>query len=518
MIPPISKIDLLKGSSKPVAALMISIGIFSVAFLASQAPPSQSSIEEVAWTMLVATCITVSFLILWMVSRQFSNDLAGIILIGFIAFLFYGYIQQFINETFAFAFIKERFFYQDRVFLPLVVISVILIYYLSKRFIKWNPTIVHYLAGIMVILTLWNLAFWGIGQQKTYTFSEERSITGQTLEPPETQFPIYWMVFDAYGRDDVLAREFNFDNSSFLSALENRGFTVYRDAITNCSNTRCTLPAIMELENFATLDSNSVRALADRHPMHWRFEESALVTLLAQIGYRAVELTSERSTSVISKPFPMFYYEKTGLSSLHPSLQLWRKYTRFGLIQNMEETATQATNNDVLVFSYNLAPHPPYYFDAEGNFLDPPILRPVQKIRPNRYAQKDKYIGQLKFVNSQILTTVDKIISNSNVDPLLIIMSDHGPSSNGQEGSSGTAPWEAFFNEKIPILKAVRIPKSCDTSEFDKSHNSWNTFNVVLNGCFNASLPIYPDDVWIPDESGELSHHYPDGVWKPQPD
>ena len=515
----VQKTDLLNGSIKRVAALMVSIGIFSVAFLASQAPSSQSPIEEIAWTMIVAVLIAASFLIAWMVSRKISNDLAGIILTAYITFLFYGYIQQFINEIVTFGFIKERFFYQDRVFLPAILIAIVLIYYLSKKFLRWNPIIVRYIAVVMLGLTLWNLALWGVDQQRTYSFSEERSIAGMTLEPPETQFPIFWMVFDAYGRDDVLKQEFNFDNSSFLSDLENRGFSIYGDAISNSSGTIFVLPAIMELENFGTLDRNSLHALIDRKSMmHWRFEESALVSILSQIGYRGVELSSERSPQLISKPFPMFYYEKTGLSALHPSMQLWRKYTRFGLIENMEETATQAINNDVVVFSYNLPPHPPYYFDEYGTFLDPPILRPVQKIRPNRYAQKEKYISQLKFVNSQILTTVDKIIANAKVDPLIIVMSDHGPASNGNEAAIQMEPEERWFNERIPILKAVRIPESCDISEFDKSSNSWNTFNVVLNGCFNASLPIHSDDVWVTDHNGELNLHYPGGVWKPQSD
>ncbi len=50
--------------------------------------------------------------------------------------------------------------------------------------------------------------------------------------------------------------------------------------------------------------------------------------------------------------------------------------------------------------------------------------------------------------------------------------------------------------------------------EFDKSPNSWNTFNVVLNGCFNAGLPIYPDDVWW--NPGNANQHYENGIWKPQ--
>ena len=95
-------------------------------------------------------------------------------------------------------------------------------------------------------------------------------------------------------------------------------------------------------------------------------------------------------------------------------------------------------------------------------------------------------------------------------------MSDHGPASNWNEGNFRDTPSEALFNERVPILKAVRIPKLCKATEFDKSSNSRNTFAVVLNGCFNAGLPIYPDDVWW--NPGNPNQHYENGIWKPQLD
>lgn len=489
--------------------------MFSVAFLASQAPPSQSSPQEVAWMMFFATFVACSFLILWIVVHRISRDAGGMVITGYIVFIFYGYIQKFINDFISFEFIRHRFFFQDRIFLPLSLIAIVLLYFLSKRLVRWNPAVAKYIAISAFILALWNLSFWANGQLRSYTFTEERSVSGITLEVPKSPFAIYWMLFDGYGREDVLTREYNFDNSSFLSALENRGFTIYRKAITNCPSTGCVLPATMELEDFGTLDSNSISALVNnRAPDHWRFEESSVATLLSKIGYKAVELSSERSPIIISKPFPMAYYEKTVLSSLPPSLQLWRKYSRFGLIDNMKETALQASNDDVLVFSYNLAPHSPYYFDAEGNFLDPPILQPDRETRIKYSKQKDAYISQLKFVNTQILTTVDEIIENTNADPLIIIMSDHGPASNWNEGDFKETPSEALFNERVPILKAVRIPKICRAAEFEKSSNSWNTFVVALNGCFNAGLPIHPDDVWW--NPGNLNQHYENGIWKTQ--
>ena len=84
---------------------------------------------------------------------------------------------------------------------------------------------------------------------------------------------------------------------------------------------------------------------------------------------------------------------------------------------------------------------------------------------------------------------MDKIIANAKVDPLIIVMSDHGPASNGNEAAIQMEPEERWFNERIPILKAVRIPESCDISEFDKSSNSWNTFREI-RGVVNAALEI----------------------------
>ena len=178
----------------------------------------------------------------------------------------------------------------------------------------------------------------------------------------------------------------------------------------------------------------------------------------------------------------------------------------------MEETGSQANQKDVIVFSYNLAPHPPYYFDKNGKHLSPRIIEPDNKERMKTWDQKDKYIEQLQFVNSNILATVDEIIETSEVQPLIIVMSDHGPASNWNEGRIRHTPNEALFNERVPILSAVLIPKYCKAEEFGKSRSSVNTFNAVLNACFQTNIPMYADDVWW--NPGNPIGHYPDGIWK----
>ena len=121
--------NLLNGSIKPVVALSITTGLFSVAFLANQAPSSQSTPFEIAWTMLFTVFTAVCFMFLWLVIKRVSNDVATITLIGYIVFLFYGYIQRFIDDAVIFDFARDRFFYQDRIFLPAIIVAIIVIYY-----------------------------------------------------------------------------------------------------------------------------------------------------------------------------------------------------------------------------------------------------------------------------------------------------------------------------------------------------------------------------------------------------
>ena len=76
--------------------------------------------------------------------------------------------------------------------------------------------------------------------------------------------------------------------------------------------------------------------------------------------------------------------------------------------------------------------------------------------------KKEEYVGQLEFVNAQILKTVDRIIAESPVEPLIIILSDHGTASNWTGGGLSSKPNEALFYERIGILSAAYIPQSCD--------------------------------------------------------
>ena len=63
---------------------------------------------------------------------------------------------------------------------------------------------------------------------------------------------IYYIILDAYGREDVLMEMFNYDNTSFLRFLESKGFYVAECSQSNYAQTMLSLTSSL---NFDYLDS-----------------------------------------------------------------------------------------------------------------------------------------------------------------------------------------------------------------------------------------------------------------------
>jgi hypothetical protein len=498
------------GGAIPV--LIVAIGIFSVAFLANESPPSQAHFGDVVWSALIAIAVSLGAVATWFVARAISVRLSRFVLPLYISFTFYGQIQGIADDLLAFDFVRDRLLFSDKIFLPILILVTVFIYLGLSRFISWNSTVTRYAAGLLLLLSLWNIAGWTLGQTQSQEFEAVRATNGIVLEKPAELFPIYWFLFDGYARDDVLADLYDFDNSPFLNELEDLGFNINHEANANFSNTVLVIPSLMEMENLGAIDSKSALSIYnDRSPAHWRFEESAFASLLEGIGYEGLELSSYRSSSLMTRVFPVAYYESTGFTALPPRFQPWRGSALTGFVENMEDTAAQVGARNSLVFSYNFPPHPPYLFNSTGVAPGASPLQPIEKTRREDWKDVNGYIGQLEYVNSQLLPTVTRIIEESPVDPLIIIVSDHGTASNWNDGRFSSTPNEALFYERIGILSAIHAPAQCDSNVFDESDALMNMFSLVLNSCFGADIPLHPNDVYW----GNIGafDHYVDGVW-----
>ena len=97
---------------------------------------------------------------------------------------------------------------------------------------------------------------------------------------------VYHIILDSYGRDDMLA---GYDNSSFLEALEERGFYVAREATSNYRNT---IESLASSLNLAYLHDIKPRPPENRSDAIALVQSNALAATLKSLGYTYVHLES----------------------------------------------------------------------------------------------------------------------------------------------------------------------------------------------------------------------------------
>ena len=68
--------------------------------------------------------------------------------------------------------------------------------------------------------------------------------TSAAGEPPD----IYYIILDTYTRQDVYRRVLAFDNSEFITALRERGFTVNDCSLSNYNSTSASMISALDMQ------------------------------------------------------------------------------------------------------------------------------------------------------------------------------------------------------------------------------------------------------------------------------
>ncbi len=309
---------------------------------------------------------------------------------------------------------------------------------------------------------------------------------------------VYYIILDSYTRADTLQNVYGFDNSGFISALESMGFYVARCSQSNYDRTELSFSSTLNFDYLQTLDPSLTPERRDKTALWGLIRNSRLRALLEGLGYQTVAFSTGYPWSEISDADTF----------LRPELQ-WNDLTEFevlllrttlvhaapevGWFNFNEEEYTRQWERSLFalsalpslpeaegprfVFVHLLEPHPPFVFDADGNFIDAARFINAQgKYTPESYARG--YVGEVQFINREIQRTVQALIENSEVPPVVIIQGDHGP-------------WYQPPETVLTILNAYYLPGHTDA--LYPSISPVNSFRVVLNEYFGADLPLLED-------------------------
>ena len=322
---------------------------------------------------------------------------------------------------------------------------------------------------------------------------------------PATRPDIYYIILDGYGRHDALGE---FDNSDFLRELERRGFYVATEGM---SNYKTSMHSLASSLNLAYLDDLGTRSPKTERDVIELVQNSALVTILKRLGYTYVHLESGQSINSrapladilvsftpagigVSRPRlsdeRTRYMDSTQNSAFLPAIfrttalralvgQSVRISDTSPYVWWAPERALQmfdylsspiATSGPKFVFAHIIKPHLPATFDRYGNTIvgqgsDVGFSDSHDSTVPNAY------IGQMIFINSLVLNTVDGILNNDDAS-IILIAGDHG----GPDGYP-----------RHPILAAFHLPRG-GNSVLYPSISSVNHFRSILDFYYGLNL------------------------------
>jgi hypothetical protein len=327
----------------------------------------------------------------------------------------------------------------------------------------------------------------------------------------EVRPSIYYLVMDAYTRDDILKEYFDFDNSEFTDYLRNKGFYVADKAISNYGQTVLSIPSAL---NMTYLDS-VIAELGEDHVSRWPMadllNDNLVLNILKQQEYKSISFDASMFEVVYLKDadifhqtpgtkFSLYYNELINMSILRafnrrlPIVTATPEvYHRRKILEAFRVMETiPAKNTPYYVHGHVLAPHQPFLFDKDGNPVDPGgdynIWNPLSETADNSFYKKG-YIEQLQFVNKKLMHLIDKIIADSEVPPIIILQGDHGSCSelrnhHGFENND--------FKERFSIINAYYFPDQ-DYSMLYDSISPINSFKVVMNKYFDKDYTLEPD-------------------------
>jgi hypothetical protein len=490
---------------RPIVLHPLLFAAYPVLFLFAQNAAEQVTLEPLWAPLAVAVGAAAGLLLLLSLALRNAVRAGLFATLTVTLFFSYGHVWNLVGES-----LGSQWFL-IAAWAVLAVVGAIVLWRLNR----WAPranTPLNVLGGVAVAL---NVAAIG-----AFVFDSGGALPAPVGRAdaalnPESRPDIYYIVPDRYASEETLREIYDFDNSAFYDALEERGFYVARDSYANYIKTPHSLLSTLAMEY---LDQEQLQSEAtsgeDRGPLHRRLRgELPVPHTLQELGYRHLQVVSwwgptrdNVDADVVyayegASEFTAGLVQTTLLAALDVNaVELdpwdWRVLREHSLYQLDRLERIPELPGPKFVFAHLLIPHDPYVFDIDGSFMDRPQVR--------AQGEPESYLRQLQYTNQRLLGIVDRIraaYSSSDDQPIIIIQADEGPFPPAYRADEWGFNWMGATDEelqqKFGILNAVYLPGvDAEAAGFHRGATQVNTFRIIFNEYFGADLPLLPERIY----------------------
>jgi len=410
---------------------------------------------------LLAACVVL--VLLQLLVRNWTK--AGMLTTGSLLIFFsYGHVYQALRRINFLGFSIGRHRYLLPLFIGVLLILILLVWR-SRREFQATTGVLNAIAVILVLLPVFQtgmfLARTGSGLRKAAGNDEEL-----ILHPsPDAPLPdVYYIILDTYTRADALQRDYAYDNSGFVQALEERGFYVAECSRCNYSYTQGSLttelnlhylPELEEQLSEMGLQDQDIWVLLKQSFVRKQLEALGYTTIAFETGYDwsrikdadiYLSLTADPLSLQRLTPFESMLVESTAAllwSDMQSVLaareaQVIHKTTgiegfaysgyaqrQLFILDSLPELAK--IPEPTFAFVHLLIPHVPYVFTSEGEIWSDPGYYSGPRAEPvDDQHWRDGYTSEITFINTQMLDIFDQILAQSKTPPIILVHGDHG--------------------------------------------------------------------------------------------
>ncbi len=335
---------------------------------------------------------------------------------------------------------------------------------------------------------------------------------------------VYYIVVDAYARQDILDELYGFDNSAFITFLTETGFVVPSGSHSNYTQTTLSFASTLNLNYVQDLLGPLDPKSGDKQPLTDLIQHNQARSALENLGYTTVAFSSgfsatefrdaqvylapnaqdmQTGDSLALNAFEGLLLQTTAARLLtegsaflpdwlKPDFAFPYQAHRTRILYALDTvTDLPETGGPKFVFLHILSPHPPFVFGAEGGEVESqePFTLKASGAYLDRSAYIEGYVNQMIYLNSRLEEVINAIIANSDVPPIIILHADHGP---GASAIGGEASPVNYLEERLSILNAYYLP-GCAPGRLYETITPVNTFRWVFNQCFGGDFDLLED-------------------------
>jgi hypothetical protein len=459
-------------------------------------------------------------ILLWIILRVVLGlwSKSAVVVTGFLVLFFsYGHFYHLIEDRTLLGFNIGR----HRFLIPLfiLILVVIFIWALRRKEMHGVTDFLNIMGIIVLILPLYQIISYEIKTSSALAGAPQQSLLSQVSDlkiPPGEQPPdIYYIILDTYTRADTFSTMLAYDNQGFLGDLESMGFYVANCSQSNYSFTSLSLASSLNYNYASTFSSTLTSTNKDETDIYPYLINNAVVYTLKKLGYTFISFESGYSPTEFSNadiyysqesdwigilledginPFEsMLLNTSAGMFVYELSPHLPVKVQQFLSL----DTAYVVHRNRILytlnrlerlgslpgpkfVFVHILAPHNPFVFGANGEYIQRKTPFTLNDDRDVVMLQDyiAGYDAQVTYLNQRLLSIVKDLVQDSAQPPVIVLQGDHGiPRLNG-------------WNDTI--LNAYYLP-GAQNSQLFSTISPVNTFRLIFDNYFDGHLPLLPD-------------------------